>query len=149
MFLGIDPGKSGGVAMVSKNGNTVFAVKMPSTEEGIARLFEEIGIENRPDACYLEHVHARPRQGVTSMFNFGANFGAIKTALYAARIDFNIVSSVKWQKTVGLIHPSLTKTEKKNRHKQRAAELFPDVHKITHAIADALLIAEFCRMSES
>ena len=110
MFLGIDPGKSGGVAMVSKNRNMVFAVKMPQTEEGIARLFEEIGIENRPDACYLEHVHAVPSQGVTSMFNFGANYGAIKTGLYAARIDFNIVSPVKWQKTVGLIHPSLTKT---------------------------------------
>ena len=145
MYLGIDPGKSGGVALVSPNRNAVFAVKMPATEEGIARLFEEVAIENRPTACFLEYVHAMPGQGVTSMFNFGQNFGAIKAALYAARIDFNIVSPVKWQKTVGLIYPGLSKTEKKNRHKARAADLFSDI-KITHAIADALLIAEYTRM---
>lgn len=145
MFLGIDPGKSGGVALVTPNRNAVFAVKMPATEEGIARLFEEVAVEHRPTSCYLEFVHAMPGQGVTSMFNFGQNFGAIKAALYAARIEFNIVSPVKWQKTVGLIFPKLTKTEKKNRHKARAADLFPEL-KITHAIADALLIAEYTRM---
>ena len=35
-------------------------------------------------------------------------------------------------------------TEKKNRHKDKAALYFPEIA-ITHAIADALLISEYCR----
>lgn len=145
MFLGIDPGKSGGVAMINPERAICFAIKMPAGEEGIARLFEEIAIEHRPAACCLEYVHAMPNQGVTSMFNFGANYGAIKAALYAARIDFTVVTPVKWQRTIGIMATGLPKTQKKNQHKQRASDLFPGV-KMTHAIADALLIAEYTRM---
>jgi hypothetical protein len=37
-----------------------------------------------------------------------------------------------------------TSTEKKNRHKAAAVRLFPGV-KVTHKVADAILIAEFAR----
>jgi hypothetical protein len=40
-----------------------------------------------------------------------------------------------------------TRTAKKNRHKDLAQRLFPKV-KVTHAIADALLLAEWLRRRE-
>ena len=38
-----------------------------------------------------------------------------------------------------------TPAQKKNRHKALAEELFPEVKRVTHANADALLIAEYGR----
>lgn len=54
-----------------------------------------------------------------------------------------------WQKPFRL--PTQKKagnTAKKNTHKARAQELFPGL-KITHAVADALLIAEYGRRKEA
>jgi hypothetical protein len=55
------------------------------------------------------------------------------------KIPFEEVSPVKWQKVMGC----LSKGDK-NVTKAAAQRLFPDI-KITHAIADALLIAEYGR----
>jgi hypothetical protein len=60
-------------------------------------------------------------------------------ALTAAGIPFERVTPQKWQKAMGC----MTKGDK-NVSKRRAQELFPQL-KITHAIADALLIAEYGR----
>jgi hypothetical protein len=80
------------------------------------------------------------------MFNFGANYGALRMALTAAGIPFEEVVPGVWQR--GLNIPPRKKTEGKtawkNRLKAKAQQLFPSV-KITLATADALLIAEFCR----
>jgi hypothetical protein len=57
----------------------------------------------------------------------------------AAGIPYDLVLPVKWQTAMSC----RTKGDK-NVSKARAQQLFPDV-KVTHAIADALLIAEFCR----
>ena len=65
----------------------------------------------------------------------------------AAGIRWEYVTPQKWQREFGLILPKLSNTDKKNRHKAVAQQLFPDV-KITHAIADALLIAEYCRRKD-
>ena len=77
--------------------------------------------------------------GVKSAFTFGNGFGHIEMALTAAAIPFERVRPQVWQKALGC----LTKGDK-NITKQKAQEMFPIV-KITHAIADALLIAEYNR----
>jgi hypothetical protein len=60
-------------------------------------------------------------------------------AIVAAGIPFETVTPQKWQKTLGC----LTKGDK-NVSKRKAQELFPDI-KITHAIADSLLIAHYAK----
>jgi len=95
---------------------------------------------------FLCPVHAMPKQGVSSTFKFGQNFGTLLGILAALGIPHERITPGKWQKEFGLIRrdKNETITEKKNRHKARAQELFPAV-RVTHAVADALLIAEFCR----
>ena len=79
------------------------------------------------------------------MFNFGHNFGMLEGLLIGAGIPYDRVTPQKWQKEFGLYRlPDETKTAKKNRHKELAKELFPTLN-VTHATADALLIAEYCR----
>ena len=138
--LGIDPGQSGGIAVVTLT--WAAAVKMPATEKDI--LDEIRGWPADGTVAVIESVHAMPGQGVTSMFTFGQNYGALRMALTAAGIPWKAVTPQKWQKHFGLTGGKDDKTAKKNRHKAEAQRRFPKL-KITHATADALLIALYAK----
>jgi len=144
-YLGIDPGKSGGIAYVDDAGK-YDAWPIPATERDTLDIFDEFQLDD--DAiglrALIEKVASRPGQGVASMFAFGRNYGMLRAFLVASFIPFEAVPPGTWQKEFGLIDPAATRTVKKNKHKARAQELFPGM-KITHAIADALLIAEYCK----
>ena len=137
MIIGINPGSSGGIAWLVAG--RAYTCKMPST---VADLLEVMP----RGTAWIEQVHAMPGQGVTSMFTFGRNLGQIEGVLAALKIPHRYVSPAKWQKEFGLLRKSKAELirDKKNRHKAEAQRLFPHI-KITHAIADALLIAEYGR----
>lgn len=140
MILGIDPGQSGGLAWI--DGPKCYVEKMPATLRDLWDLINtgpEVG-HGGSRFAYLEKVHAMPKQGVASTFKFGRGFGNLEMALVAAGIPYEYVTPQKWQKALGC----LSKGDK-NVTKRKAQELFPGVPKITHAIADALLIAEYGR----
>lgn len=136
IFIGIDPGKSGGIAVI--RGAVCSAWKMLETDSDTLNMLKDhAGLGQ----CFalLERVHAMPGQGVTSTFTFGEGFGKLQMALTAAKIPYAFVTPQKWQKALGC----LTKGDK-NVSKAMAQRLFPDL-KVTHATADALLIAEYNR----
>ena len=95
--LGIDPGKSGGLAVVSREINSlpkiIFAIKMPTLQINNKKII---------DISVIEKVHAMPRQGVTSSFQFGRSYGAIEglCQILSSRIDY--VAPVVWKKAMGL-----------------------------------------------
>jgi crossover junction endodeoxyribonuclease RuvC len=135
LFMGIDPGKTGGISFT--DGNTITPYKMPQTERDISDIFEE----HAPNVliAVLEKVGAMPGQGVKSMFTFGQNYGFLRGMLIAHKIPFEEIRPAEWQKKM----QCMSKGDK-NVTKSKAQQLFPE-HKITHAIADAMLISEFCR----
>ena len=45
----------------------------------------------------VEHVTAMPGQGVTSMFNFGQSFGAMKGICAALNLSIFFVRPAKWK----------------------------------------------------
>lgn len=138
VFVGIDPGANGGVAGLRLGSHLpVVACKMPETERDLFELFTWITVHAH--FCMIEQVHAHPKQGVSSMFKFGQNYGFLRGMLVANRIPFEEVTPQKWMGLLGCLNKG-----DKNVTKQKAQQLFPEV-KITHAIADALLIAEYCR----
>ena len=137
--IGIDPGVNGGIAWISWiSCGKPCAEKMPSTLLDLWELVQDISSFG-PCKAYIEQVHSSPQMGVKSAFTFGNGFGHLEMALTAAGIPFERVRPQAWQKALGC----LTKGEK-NVTKAKAQEMFPGI-KITHAIADALLIAEYCR----
>jgi hypothetical protein len=146
IFIGIDPGSSGGIAVIHSIG--VRLSPMPRTERDI---FDVIAQEEvRPAFALIEKVQGYagvPGTTGTSMFKFGMNYGLLRMALTAAGIPFEDVLPRAWQ--AGLSIPIRKKeesrTEWKNRLKAKAQQLFPSVKGITLATCDALLIAEFCR----
>ncbi len=141
IYIGIDPGINGGIATI--NNNFVQAYKMPQTIRDLWELIHEIKstaeLENYSITAALESVWSSPQMGVKSAFTFGNGFGHLEMALTALGVPYERVRPQAWQKAMGC----LTKGDK-NVSKRRAQELFPAI-KVTHAIADALLIAEFAR----
>jgi hypothetical protein len=141
IYIGIDPGINGGIATI--NNNSVQAYKMPQTIRDLWELIHEIKstaeLENYSITAALESVWSSPQMGVKSAFTFGNGFGHLEMALTALGVPYERVRPQAWQKAMGC----LTKGDK-NVSKRRAQELFPAI-KVTHAIADALLIAEFAR----
>lgn len=141
MYLGIDPGLSGGIVFL--NENEVHSTKMPTTDKDIWDLFNT---HREISFAIIEKVHSMPGQGVVSMFKFGMIYGKLLMALTALEIPFEEVTPQKWQKALGIVPKSRdeTKTEFKNRLKIKAQQLFPK-EKVTLATSDALLIATYCQ----
>ena len=137
IYIGIDPGKSGGVAFIDSDGKA-WAGKMPTDPYRLDLLMREVRAKGDECYAYLEAVHATPQMGVCSSFNFGKGFGALEQCLSCLRIPYDLVSPQRWQKDMDCLTGG-----DKNVTKRKAQELYPEL-KITHAIADALLIATYC-----
>lgn len=138
IYIGVDPGGSGAIACLSDEG--VAFTKNSETETDVCDWLVENGLRDGYGTCALiERVHSMPKQGVASSFKFGQSYGFLRGLLIACKIPFEEVSPVKWQTAMGCRSGG-----DKNVTKARAQQLFPKV-KITHANADALLIAEYCR----
>ena len=145
LYLGVDPGKSGAAALITHASAIVSVQKFDVTEMDICEWFGGDASHLAGVVGILEYVSSMPKDGVVSAFKFGTSYGFLRGMLLVHGIRFATVTSSKWQRTFGLISKKgETKTHKKNRHKARAQELFPGV-KVTHAIADALLLADYCR----
>lgn len=142
--IGIDPGKDGGIVVITPCGS-ITPKKMPETDKDLC---DAIRGWPKPTVAYVEKVGSTPQMGVVSAFKFGQSVAAIRMACVASGIRLEYVTPQKWQREFGLIVKGRglgqDDTSKKNRNKARAQELFPGL-KVTHAIADALLIAEFGR----
>jgi len=136
-ILGIDPGKSGAIATIEQTAldRVIRVIKLKETERDVWEFVRD----SHADCAILERVSAMPRQGVSSTFKFGTSFGFCRGILIAAGIPFTLVTPGVWQR-----HLSCLSKGDKNVTKAKAQELFPE-GKITHANADALLIAEYGR----
>lgn len=149
-YIGVDPGVSGGWAVLDESGRVVLTMGMgdgpaviaqqPETCRQRVSLAVGTGCEMR---AVVERVHSSPQMGVVSAFTFGKNVGAILGALAAHRIPVDEVSPKAWQKVLGVVYPKGVPRDK-NITKHRAQQVFPSIT-VTHAIADALLLAEYAR----
>lgn len=140
IYIGIDPGKSGALAVIDR----ATTVLVPFSEEDYINALKTLPPQ-LTRAC-IEHVTAMPKQGVTSMFNFGQNFGYIKGLLEANGIPYELVRPQKWKKEFGI-------TGDKNSSIGVCKRLFPGVslrrtdrcRKDDDGMAEALLMAEYAR----
>ena len=151
-IVGIDPGLSGAIAILEDN-KIKELFDMPVMPDGkknkrqlnsalLVKLIKD-NIKNLEDTIMVvEQVNAMPGQGVTSMFNFGQTFGAIKGICAALGLPIFFVRPAKWKKHFELINSS------KDASRTKAIEMYPsiseqlskkkDVNK-----SDAILIARY------
>lgn len=143
-YIGVDPGKHGGIAVLDESGAVIDVVKMPETPQDLLGFLSQYK-EN--SVCTLERVGGMPGNGGSAMFNFGKGYGHLQMALIALEIPTEDVTPNKWEKMYQLgSSGKFGKTEWKNKLKAKAQQLFPSLgKKITLATCDALLIAEYGR----
>jgi hypothetical protein len=142
--LGVDPGIRGGIAVLDGGGYAVHTAAMrPDMTEGdllnafLVALTALRTLPDNRDACYFEKVGYRPTDGGKGAFTFGRIVGLMSGILLARGIHPVYVSPMVWQSH----HGCMTGGDK-NVSKQKAQKLFPAL-KVTHAVADALLIARY------
>ena len=152
LVIGIDPGLSGAIAVLEEK-RVLGIFDMPVMAEGkknkrqlnSAQLVNVIKAninQNEEISVVVEQVNAMPGQGVTSMFNFGQTFGAIKGVCAALKLPIYFVRPSKWKKHFELINSS------KDSSRTKVIEMYPtlsdqlskkkDVNK-----SDAILIARY------
>ena len=151
-IIGIDPGLSGGLAVL-KNNKIEELYDMPVMPEGkknkrqlnnaqLVKILNDNIKDFENTVMVVEQVNAMPGQGVTSMFNFGQTFGAIKGICAALGLPIFFVRPAKWKKHFELINSS------KDASRTKVIEMYPsiseqlskkkDVNK-----SDAILIARY------
>ena len=151
-IIGIDPGLSGAIAILDNN-KVVGIYDMPVMAEGkknkrqlnsaqLVNIIKDNTNTKEEIAVVVEQVNAMPGQGVTSMFNFGQTFGAIKGVCAALNLSIFFVRPSKWKKYFELLNSS------KDSSRTKVIEMYPslssqlskkkDVNK-----SDAILIARF------
>ena len=111
IIMGLDPGTNGGISVIESHQNKlpqiVLAKKMPIVSlygkkvVDTKKLYESLH-NFKIDISIIEKVHAMPRQGVTSSFQFGRSFGSLETLAYllSQRVDY--VAPVVWKKYLGV-----------------------------------------------
>lgn len=142
IYIGIDPGVSGALAVLREGREAQVVTWDPESYKDALRAVSVAG--EWAVAC-LEKVSAMPKQGVTSMFNFGENFGYIRGLLEANGIPYELVTPKKWQKEFSVTD--------KNSSVGVCKRLFPGVslrrtekcRKDHDGMSDALLMAEYAR----
>lgn len=152
-WIGIDPGKSGGIAVISDNWDvgTAQVYKMPATERDLYDQLKEIKdmienqMENNSMFCLIENVHSFPGMAAKATFTFGYHYGLEIAFLTALQIPFERVTPQKWMRAlVPVQRKDRSTTEWKNILKRKAQELYPRT-KIILPVADALLLAHYNR----
>ena len=139
LIIGIDPGKSGGIAWIVKddlgNAAEILAENCPAEIDDMSCLIKNI-TKDIKSICYLESVHAFPTDARSSAFKFGMNFGIWQGILSSFNVEVVLVTPRKRHRHFGEL-PKIKK-ERKNKMKQIATEL--SGLKATLKTADAILL---------
>lgn len=170
IYIGIDPGITGAVAVIEENNNVILfdtptnqIKKTGKTKSGkerfakeyseseMARIFTGLAVivkaisENNIHV-FVEKVHAMPGEGAVGAFSFGKGYGMWLGIMAALKIPYTLVTPQAWKKAMmqGICD--------KDAARGRAQQLYPHLSaelrfKNNIGRADAILIAEFGRRS--
>ena len=149
IIVGIDPGNNGGIALLHGD-RLIYADHLPIVGKTLSghllnNWFGDIEPDT-PDMVVVEQVHAMPRQGVSSTFNFGKAVGIIEGVIAARGLPVTYVTPQRWKKAMGV-------TADKNSSRQSAINLWPTEADLFRRVkdadrAEAALIAEYYRRTQ-
>lgn len=145
IYIGIDPGISGAIALLTPQKELIETHFMPIMKLGkanrvnaadLARILRMAG----RGYAIVERVSAMPGQGVVSMFSFGHAAGVAEAVLATLGIPYELVTPQRWKRHFGLIGLE------KDASRAKAIQLYPKAslsRKKDVGIADAILLARY------
>jgi len=160
LYIGIDPGLGGSVAVIDNRDNSIRFYDTPTLElkkgKKIKHEYEVPSMVNIVNDLTmlafkseiivgLEKIHSMPGQGVVSMFSMGYGYGLWLGILSSLKIAMVLVPPQRWKKIM-----MMGMDKEKDASRLKAMQMFPQISdqlnlKKHHNRADALLIAEFVR----
>lgn len=146
IFVGIDPGKTGHVALIDENGRYLDDFAMPLLGDELDAS-ELAAILKDATAVAIEQVGAMPGNGGVSMFNFGRIFGEALAMVKVSGVPMVRPRPQAWQKDAFRGRP---KGNPKETSRMVAAERWPGLRdrfklKKSCGLADALHLADYAR----
>ena len=150
-YFGIDPGQKGGVALITALFTKVWLMPVRDKDVNVTELVEILS-SVKVATVYIERVHAMPKQGVSSSFNFGMGYGEVKGCVEAMGLPFHLVTPQSWKKKV---LDGFKWKGRKIASSEFCEEHYPDISllrtprckKPHDGLSDALCIAEYGRLS--
>jgi hypothetical protein len=145
-YVGIDPGKKGGMCLLSSDKQLFLYCKMPDTVKDIIMQLHQWYELTEENMCIVsERAQSMPKQGISSAFNYGRHFGIFEVSAYWMGIAYHDVLSRTWKTEFNL------SSEKANSI-ILCERIFPNVNlilkgcRVKHdGIAEAILLAEWGR----
>jgi crossover junction endodeoxyribonuclease RuvC len=124
IFAAIDPGSVHAAVAVFHDGTPVFVDDIRTVNgmldsTAFAHALEDMKVEH----AVVENVHAMPKQGVSSAFNFGMGLGIIHGVAGALRLPLTLVAPTQWKAFHGLKGPD------KERSRELAIRKWPQHNK--------------------
>lgn len=153
IVAGIDPGKTGAMAILFDDGTVTFhdvpRIKLKGKDKPAWGLWARewsVALDlATPDMVVIENVAARPGQGVTSMFTFGRTLGFVHGLVRATTsCPLHEVSPSQWKAKLGLLNSD------KGASRETCANLYPTTAANLSRVkddgrAEAALLAHFGR----
>lgn len=109
IIFGIDPGFSGAMAELHTGSGQLYIHDMPTvpgqkgkTDLNMHAIYDTLDAGEAGAIVWLEKVGARPGQGVSSMFRFGQQLGALEMACAGHGHQLRWVTPATWKKHYGL-----------------------------------------------
>lgn len=152
-ILGVDPGGSGALALLTDSGKTVKVADMPvfmvTRGKSAKPELDVHGLSDlldtwAPEHCFFEKVGGRTDDSAMSAFNFGRITGAAEALCKVKGVRFVSVAPHVWKKAMGLVRAQ------KDDSRAKATNLWPTVAKDFRRVkddgrAEAALLAEYGR----
>lgn len=155
IFLGIDPGLSGAIALWQPANDLfqydqLFVHDMPTLKlkagsdkrtldvVQLARTLDDL-CKQRVTLALIEQAGPRPRDGTRQAFGAGANWGTAYGALVAQYVPTEIVPPQTWKRAMGCTAAKDTSLARIKQLQPKFAELF--ARKMDEGRAEAALIA--------
>lgn len=138
LIYGIDCGFNGAIAEFYPDSWTLYVHDMPTVPGQTGKTGLNMrGVYDVLDAgetrgqriVWMEKVSARPGQGVSSMFRFGQQFGALEMAVAAHGHQLRMVTPGAWKKHFGL-------TSDKGAARSVAMQRFPAMASMFSRVRD-------------
>jgi hypothetical protein len=116
LYIGIDPGKTGAIAVMDADDMSVRVFDMPGTIEEKRAILSEIGSVR---CAWIEKPFFPRMIGIKNAVTIAQAYGEMKACLFFAGIPTNEVLPAAWKKQFGL-------STDKDASRAYASSVFPD-----------------------
>lgn len=109
IWVGIDPGYSGGIAAINGSGDLILLEDMPIIDDGknrhynapvMSAILQNLSLRDKRIHVMLERSQPMPGQGVTSTLKIGIGYGVWLGIFAGLMIPYSTVRPITWVKKV-------------------------------------------------